>query len=270
MTMGLANRADGAAPLLAVEGARKSFGGVHAVQGVDLQVFPGEIVSIIGPNGSGKSTLFNLISGVYSCDSGRIMLDGVDITRLSSDRIARVGLARTFQNIRLFANLTVMENVMIGAHRSVDAALWEALLNTPALRRREEAAKTRAMAAIGIFEKRLMPRLDHAVFSLSYANRRRVEIARALALDPKILLLDEPTAGMNPFETAELMEQIVAIRTLGHAILVIEHKLDVVNRISDRVVALDHGAKIAEGSAQEVRDNVHVIEAYLGRPAAAP
>jgi ABC-type branched-subunit amino acid transport system ATPase component len=268
MSGNAANAPAGAQPLLSVAGAAISFGGVRAVRDVDLAVAGNEIVSIIGPNGSGKSTLFNLVSGIYRCDAGRILLDGADITGLPADRIARVGLARTFQNIRLFNNLSVIENVMIGAHRSVHATLWEALLDTPALRRREVAAKARAIEAISIFEKRLMPRLDHAVFSLSYANRRRVEIARALALDPKILLLDEPTAGMNPYETAELIEQIVEIRRRGCAIVVIEHKLDVVNRISDRVVALDHGVKIAEGSAQQVRDNPHVIEAYLGRPAA--
>jgi ABC-type branched-subunit amino acid transport system ATPase component len=248
----------------------KSFGGVTALSGVDLTVNTGEIVSLIGPNGSGKSTFFNLITGVYKCDGGRVFLDGEEITNLPADKIALRGISRTFQNIRLFNNLTVLENVMIGAHRTVRASVWEALAHSRSLRERELMAQERAQKTISIFGKRLLPRLDHPVFSLSYANRRRVEIARALALDPKVLLLDEPTAGMNPFETAELVTQIEEIRGRGYTVVVIEHKLEVVNRISDRVVVLDQGSKIAEGSAEEVRNNDHVIEAYLGHPAPTP
>lgn len=255
--------------LLEARGLAKSFGGIRAVDGVDLSVHRGEVVTIIGPNGSGKSTLFNLLTGIYPLDSGTVTLDGRDITNLPAHRIAEAGLARTFQNIRLFTNLTVLENVMIGLHTAVRAKVWESVLGTPGLKRREEAARERAMQLLGIFSKRLYPRLDHPVFSLSYANRRRVEIVRALAVNPKILLLDEPTAGMNPFETAELVDNIGQIKAMGFAMVIIEHKLDVVNRVSDRVIVLDHGKQIAEGSAEEVRNNPYVIEAYLGHPAAA-
>ncbi len=255
--------------LLEARGLRKSFGGVHAVDGVDLIVGAGETVTIIGPNGSGKSTLFNILTGIYPCDGGQMLLDGRDITALKTHQIACAGIARTFQNIRLFSNLTVLENVMIGMHQSLRTPVWKALLRPPSLRRAEEEARIRALDLIAIFGQRLTPRLDHPVFGLSYANRRRVEIARAMAARPKILLLDEPTAGMNPSETAELVTHVAEIKRRGLTVVVIEHKLDVVNRISDRVVVLDHGKKIAEGSAEAIRRDPYVIEAYLGRKAAA-
>jgi len=255
--------------LLEARGLAKSFGGVRAVDGVDVTINKGEVVTIIGPNGSGKSTFFNLLTGIYPLDAGEIILDGKSIGNFPADRIARAGIARTFQNIRLFNNLTVMENVMIGMHTSVEASLFGAVFGSPALKKREKEAKEKAMDILSIFAKRLYPRLDHPVFSLSYANRRRVEIARALAVNPKILLLDEPTAGMNPFETTELVENVTEIRRRGFTLAIIEHKLDVVNKISDRVLVLDHGKKIAEGSAEEVSNNPYVIEAYLGHPPAA-
>ena len=258
-----------AVPLLEVSGLGKAFGGVQAVGGVDLRLERGEVVTIIGPNGSGKSTFFNLLTGIYAPDSGAIRLEGVDLTGLPGHRIAQAGIARTFQNIRLFNNLTVIENVMIGMHTSVRAGLLETVIGRKGLRRREEAAREAALAHLSLFRHRLFPRLDHPVFTLSYANRRRVEIARALAVNPKLLLLDEPTAGMNPYETAELVENIQEIRASGLTMAIIEHKLDVVNRVSDFVVVLDQGKKIAEGDAETVRNDKHVIEAYLGHPATA-
>lgn len=259
----------GAPPLLEVRGLMKAFGGVQAVGGVDLEIGRGEVVTIIGPNGSGKSTFFNLLTGIYPPDAGTIQLEGVDLAGFPSHRIAEAGIARTFQNIRLFNNLTVMENVMIGMHGSVRAGMLEAIFGTRSLRRREAAAREAAMEHLALFRHRLYPRLDHPVFTLSYANRRRVEIARALAVNPKLLLLDEPTAGMNPYETAELVDAVQEIRASGLTMAIIEHKLDVVNRVSDRVVVLDQGRKIAEGSAEEIQNDSHVIEAYLGHPTAA-
>jgi ABC-type branched-subunit amino acid transport system ATPase component len=253
--------------LLDVRGVAKSFGGVRAVDGVDFVVNKGEVVTIIGPNGSGKSTFFNLLTGIYPLDAGTITLGGKTISGLPAHKIARAGIARTFQNIRLFNNLTVLENVMIGTHLSVQASVLGAVLGTRSLGKKEKEAHEKAMDLIGIFSKRLYPRLDHPVFSLSYANRRRVEIARALATNPQLLLLDEPTAGMNPNETLELADNVQEIKARGVTMAIIEHKLDVVNRISDRVAVLDFGKKIAEGSAAEVRNNPYVIEAYLGHSA---
>lgn len=256
-------------PLLEVEGLRKAFGGVQAVGGVDIRVDRGKVLTIIGPNGSGKSTFFNLLTGIYAPDGGSIRLEGVDLAGLPSHRIAQAGIARTFQNIRLFNNLTVFENIMIGMHGSVRAGLLETVIGRRGLKRREEAARDAAMRHLSLFRHRLFPRLDHPVFTLSYANRRRVEIARALAVNPRLLLLDEPTAGMNPYETTELVENIEEIRSGGLTMAIIEHKLDVVNRVSDSVVVLDQGHKIAEGSAETVRNDPRVIEAYLGHPATA-
>jgi branched-chain amino acid transport system permease protein len=256
--------------LLQTRGLTKAFGGVRAVDHFDLTVRQGEIVSIIGPNGSGKTTLFNLITGVYEIDEGQIFLNNEDISHVPAYTRCDRGISRTFQNIRLFLNLSLMDNALIGAHHQFRTGLLQALARPPAVRAQEHKVRARIMEILSLFGERLLPRMHEPVFTLSYANRRRAEIARALASNPRLVLLDEPTAGMNPHETAELTRIIGKIRDQGHTVLLIEHKLHVVNTISDRVVVLDHGAKIAEGTPEEVRNNENVIEAYLGRRAGEP
>jgi ABC-type branched-subunit amino acid transport system ATPase component len=247
----------------------KSFGGLQAVSNLSFSVGAGEIVSLIGPNGAGKSTVMNLVTGIYAPTSGDIRFDGASIVGLSPDAITRRGLARTFQSLRLFLNMSVIENVMAAAYARTHAQLWQIMLRTPAFRREEKRIRELAEQQLAFFGTRLQGyRYDQPAYSLSYANRRRLEIARAMATEPKLLLLDEPAAGMNPHETAELTELIGELRTRGgYTILVIEHDMGLVEGISDRVIALDYGQKIAEGSYEVVATDEQVIEAYLGRKA---
>ena len=265
-----------AAELLEVSGLTRAFGGVTAVDHLDLAVAPGETVSIIGPNGAGKSTAFNLITGLDRPDAGTILLDGASITGLSPVAVAGRGVARTFQHGRVFGNLSVLDNVLVGAHTRLRAVrpavpivgplleLGLALVRPPAVVAEEGRLQAEARQILARFGPRLLPRADQPAHSLSYANRRRLEIARALALRPRLLLLDEPTAGMNPTETAEMLELIRELKGEGLAILLIEHKLSLVMELSDRVIAMDDGRKIAEGPPGAVRRHAAVIAAYLG------
>jgi branched-chain amino acid transport system ATP-binding protein len=257
--------------LLELTGLSKSFGGLLVIDGLDLHVDEREIVSVIGPNGAGKTTLFNLITGVYRPDAGDIRLDGETLLGLEPHRITRRGVARTFQTLRLFLNMTVKENVMAAAYGHTRAGVLRSILRTPGQRREEREISELAEQRLAFFGERLMGyRWDQPAYSLSYANRRRLEIARATATNPRILLLDEPAAGMNPSETHELTELIAQLRTDGgYTILVIEHDMHVVEGISDRVVALDHGVKIAEGTFEQVATSPRVVEAYLGTKATA-
>jgi branched-chain amino acid transport system ATP-binding protein len=256
-------------PLLELRGASLSFGGLKVVDRLDLVVNEGEIVSVIGPNGAGKTTVFNLVTGIYRPDEGDILLDGSSLVGKPPHRIAQAGVARTFQTLRLFLNMTVKENVMAAQYGRTKAGIFRSILRTPAMRREERQIGADAEERLGFFGQRLMGyRWNQPAYSLSYANRRRLEIARATATNPRILLLDEPAAGMNPKETHEITELIGQLRTDGgYTILVIEHDMHVVEGISDRVVALDHGVKIAEGSFEQVATNERVVEAYLGTKA---
>jgi ABC-type branched-subunit amino acid transport system ATPase component len=259
------------APLLELKGVSLSFGGLRVLSDLDLHVDEGEIVSVIGPNGAGKTTLFNIVTGIYEPDAGEILLDGKSIVGLEPHSIAVRGVARTFQTIRLFLNMTVKENVMAATYGRTSTGPLRSMLRTPGARREEREVAALAEEKLSFFGERLMGyRWDQPAYSLSYANRRRLEIARATAASPRVLLLDEPAAGMNPKETQEITELIAKLRTEGgYTILVIEHDMHVVEGISDRVVALDHGVKIAEGSFEAVATDARVVEAYLGTKAAA-
>jgi len=255
--------------LLELQGVAKHFGGLYALSGLDLHVEAGEIVSVIGPNGAGKSTMFNVVTGLYEPDDGDVRFRGDSIVGLAPNRITRLGISRTFQTVHLFPNMTILENAMVGQHCRTRSGVFGSVLRLPATRREEERIRVRARQSLGFFGSRLAGyREDQPAFALSYANRRRLEMARALATDPVMICLDEPTAGMNPRETLELRDHIVRMRDeLGLTVLVIEHDMRVVKGVSDRVVALDYGRKIAEGTYEEVANDPQVIEAYLGTKA---
>jgi branched-chain amino acid transport system ATP-binding protein len=256
-----------AGPVLELDQLSLAFGGLSALSGLDLRVSDREVVSVIGPNGAGKTTVFNVITGVYQPNSGEVRFAGKSIAGQPPHVIARLGVARTFQTLRLFMNMSVIENVLAATYGGTRAMPWESVLRLPRARREEREVRALAEDVLSFFGQRLAGyRWDQPAYSLSYANRRRLEIARALATQPRLLLLDEPAAGMNPAETHEVTELIGRLRDeRGVAILVIEHDMHVVSGCSDRVVALDHGVKIAEGGFDEVADHPGVVEAYMGR-----
>jgi branched-chain amino acid transport system ATP-binding protein len=256
--------------LLEVRGLVRRFGGLNAVDGVDLDVNAGEILSVIGPNGAGKTTLFKVVTGLYVPDEGSIEFDGHDLVGLQPNQICTLGIARTFQTVRLFPNMTVLENAMIGQHCRTRSGVFGAVLRLPRTRAEERQVLEQSRSALSFFGSRLASyRENQPAFVLSYANRRRLEIARAMATNPKLILLDEPTAGMNPKETQEMTHLIGKLRDeRGFTIVVIEHDMRLVKGVSDRVVALDYGRKIADGTYDEVANDERVVEAYLGKRAA--
>ena len=251
--------------ILSTVSTTKVFGGLLAVNDVSIDVAPQSIVSIIGPNGAGKTTFFNMLTGLYRPTAGRILFNGSDVTGRRPDLITTAGMARTFQNIRLFSTMSALENVMVGAHARMRAGLFGSILRTPSVRREEVeiADKAREMLEYVGLKSDLH---EQTAANLSYGDQRRVEIARALASDPKLLLLDEPTAGMNPNESARLTEFMDQLRREKDlTILLIEHDMKVVMGVSEHIWVLDHGEKIAEGKPEEIRTNDRVIEAYLGK-----
>ncbi|MEK6528657.1 MAG: ABC transporter ATP-binding protein [Nitrospirota bacterium] len=249
--------------ILEVRALTKTFGGLKAVEEVSFRVSRGIILSIIGPNGAGKTTLFNCITGVFPLTGGQVLFDGKDITRKKPYEITKMRIARTFQNIRLFSNMTVMENVMVGLHTRSKEGLIAAIAKTKKFLKEEAEIKSKALEFlefVGIDDY-----AGSLAGNLPYGDQRRLEVARALAAEPEILLLDEPAAGMNPQETGELMKLINRIKEWGKTVILIEHDMKVVMGISDRIIVLDHGVKIAEGNPKEIQNNTDVITAYLGK-----
>ena len=253
--------------MLELKNVTMSFGGLKAVDDLSLTLHEREILSMIGPNGAGKTTVFNLVSGIYPPSMGKVLFEGGDITGLRPHQVVEAGIARTFQNLRLFSNMSVLDNAKVSQFCRTQSGPISILFHLPRYRKEEIETETFTKEKLGLFGARLTGyRFDQMAMSLSYANRRRLEIARAMSTSARLLMLDEPSAGMNPQETIEITDFIKKLRDVyGYTILVIEHKLNVVKTISDRVIALDYGKKIAEGSYEEVANHPQVIEAYLGR-----
>jgi len=253
--------------LLEIESVSVSFGGLAAVKRVSFTIETGEIVGLIGPNGAGKTTLFNCLTAFQPVSEGHMRFHGIALETLAPHQVAALGLARTFQTSRIFKRMTVLEHLMVGQHLHQRAGLWAAIGRPAWVGREEAAVRERGLKTLALFEDRLLPRIHDSADSLSYANRRRLEIARALVAEPRLLLLDEPTAGMNPHESQGIVQLIKKIRDLGITVLLIEHDMKVVMGVSERITVLEYGAKIAEGTPAEIRTNERVIEAYLGRGA---
>ena len=252
--------------LLEAHGLVRRFGGVVALDGLDLSAEPNEILGLIGPNGSGKTTFFNVVTGIYGADAGTIAFDGVDITNETPRAVYRAGISRTFQRSRLSLPLSIFDNIMIGNHMRLNQGLWFNLMRRDAFKREYEESYAAARALVEVFEPELADRMFHSVAGLPMIDRRRIEICRALISTPKLLLLDEPSAGMTHEETAELMDDIMLVRERNEnlTIIIVEHEMGMIERITDRCVVLNFGRKIAEGRYREVAADVQVREAYLG------